>query len=120
MNQIIFYILLGLAAGIASGIFGIGGGLIMVPALVLLFGMTQHMAQGTSLAVMIPPIGILAAWKYHQTGNLKISVALWIASGFIVGALLGATFIQPVSDIMLKRAFGIVMALVALKMIWGK
>lgn len=120
MSQILLYVLLGLIAGAASGIFGIGGGLIIVPALVVIFGMGQHLAQGTSLAVMIPPVGLLAAWKYYQAGNVKIGIALWIAAGFVVGALIGATLIQPVSDTLLKRLFGVLMALVSVKLILGK
>lgn len=120
MNQILLYLLIGLIAGLASGVLGIGGGLIMVPALVLLLGMSQHMAQGTSLAVMIPPVGLLAAWKYYEAGNLKIAVGLWIALGFIVGAFLGASLIQPISDVILKRIFGVILALVSIKMIFLK
>jgi len=120
MNQILFYILIGLFAGVASGLFGIGGGLIMVPALVLILGMNQHLAQGTSLAVMIPPVGMLAAWKYYQTGNLKLNIALWIAAGFIVGAFIGASLIQPISDTLLKRLFGVVLALASVRLILGK
>lgn len=119
-TQIILYVLLGLVAGLASGVFGIGGGLIMVPALVILFGMSQHLAQGTSLAVMIPPVGILAALKYYQTGNLKVGIALWIALGFVIGGYIGAGLIQPINDLTLKRVFGILMALVSIKMILAK
>lgn len=120
MNQVIFYILLGLIAGIAGGIFGIGGGLILIPALVIIFGMSQHVAQGTSLAVMIPPVGILAALKYYQSGNIKLNIALWIAVGFVVGGFIGASLIQPVNDITLKRLFGILLALSSIRMIMGR
>lgn len=120
MNQIFYFILLGLIAGIASGFFGIGGGLIMIPVLVLFFGMSQHMAQGTSLAVMIPPVGLLAAYKYYQTGNLKLDAAGWIALGFVIGGLLGATMVQPVPDTTLKKFFGILMAAFSLRLIFSK
>lgn len=119
-QPIIWYLVLGLVAGLASGILGIGGGLIMVPALVLLFGLNQHMAQGTSLAVMIPPVGLLAAWKYYQAGNLNPGIALWIALGFVIGGYVGASLIQPVSDATMKKIFGLVMAVVSIKFIFGK
>lgn len=92
----------------------------MVPALVFFCGMSQHMAQGTSLAVMIPPVGLLAVWKYYQAGNLKPIVALWIAVGFIIGALIGASFIQPIEDTHLKKIFGVFLGLVSLKLMVGK
>lgn len=120
MSQILAYILLGLVSGIASGLFGIGGGLIMIPALVILFGFGQHMAQGISLAVMIPPVGILAAYKYYQAGHLRFDIATWIALGFVVGGLIGATLIQPVHDVTLRRLFGLVMAGLSLRLIIGK
>ena len=68
MSDVILYVLLGLIAGALSGLIGIGGGVIIVPALVFLFGLSQHQAQGTTLALMVPPIGILEAWTYYQEG----------------------------------------------------
>ena len=115
MNNFL-YILVGLLSGALSGAFGIGGGTIMVPALVLLFGMTQHQAQGTSLAVMLPPVFILAVWRYYQEGHVHVQTATFIALGFIFGALLGAHLIQNIPDAGLKRAFGIFLVLVGLKM----
>lgn len=92
----------------------------MVPVLVLALGMSQHMAQGTSLAVMIPPVGLLAVWKYYETGNLNISIALWIGLGFLLGAFIGATLVQPISEAMLKRLFGVLMGFISIKLILGK
>src|SRR3972149_1772506 len=89
MNSILF-IILGGVAGMASGFMGIGGGLIMVPALVLFFSFNQHLAQGTSLAVMIPPIGLLAAYRYSQGGHVDLMAALWICLGFLVAGWGGA------------------------------
>ena len=71
----ILYLVLGIVAGIFSGFFGIGGGTILIPVLVYLLGLTQHQAQGTTLAIMIPPIGLLAAIKYYLEGNIKLSMA---------------------------------------------
>jgi len=118
--NILSYIILGLAAGIASGFLGIGGGIIVIPALVFIFGLTQHQAQGTTLALMIPPIGLLAALKYYSEGNVKVSIAAFICVGFFIGGLIGASFVQKIPDVVLKRIFGIVMLLLSIKMIWGK
>ena len=119
MNQIL-YIVLGLVAGIASGIFGIGGATILIPALVFLFGLTQHQAQGTTLAIMIPPIGLLAALKYYYSGHVKLGLAGFICLGFFVGGLIGAQFVQNVSDPLLKKMFGIFLLFVAVRMIFAK
>lgn len=114
------YIVLGLVAGIASGLLGIGGGLILIPALVYIFGLTQHQAQGTTLALMVPPIGFLAALKYYQAGNVKLGMALFICIGFFVGGLFGATLVEKIPDALLKRTFGIILLLASLRMIFGK
>ena len=88
MESYLLYIVLGLVAGILSGLIGIGGGVIIVPALVLLFGMSQHNAQGTTLALLIPPIGILAAWTYYKAGFVDVRVAVLVAVGFFAGSFL--------------------------------
>lgn len=114
------YVLLGVVAGVFGGMFGIGGGSILIPALVFLFGLSQHQAQGTSLAVMVPPIGLLAALRYWQAGNVKLSVAGFICIGFVLGGLIGAHLIQCVSEPLLKRMFGVFLLSVALRMIFSK
>ena len=114
---IMAYILLGLAAGLFSGFMGLGGGILLTPALVYLFGLTQHQAQGTSLAVMVPPITLLAALRYYYAGNVKLNIAMFIAAGFIVGGLLGAQVVQAVPDMVLKKIFGLILLLVAVKML---
>ena len=114
------YIILGLVAGIFAGMFGIGGGTILIPALVFILGLTQHQAQGTTLAIMIPPIGLLAAWRYWQAGNVKLSMAGFICIGFFIGGLLGANLIHNVSDPMLKKLFGIYLLFISLRMIFSK
>src|SRR3989338_4457491 len=119
MNALL-YIILGLIAGIFGGLFGIGGGTILIPALVFLFGLTQHQAQGTTLAIMVPPIGLLAALRYWQAGNVKLSMAGFICLGFFVGGLLGANLIHTVSDPMLKKLFGIYLLIVSIQMIFTK
>ena len=119
MNQAM-YIILGLVAGIFGGMFGIGGGTILIPALVYLFGLTQHQAQGTTLAVLVPPIGLLAALRYWQAGNVKLSMAAFICLGFFLGGFIGANWIQNVSDPVLKKMFGIYLLLIAFNMIFAK
>lgn len=111
------YALLGLAAGIFGGFMGLGGGIILIPALVYIFGLTQHQAQGTSLAIMVPPITLLAAIRYYKSGDVKLNMAVFIALGFIAGGLLGANIVQGIPDLILKKIFGFMLLFVAAKMI---
>lgn len=115
-----YLLLTGLSAGILGGFFGIGGGIIIVPILVLIFGFSQHTAQGTTLAAMIPPIGLLAAFTYWKADNIDIKAAIFIAAGFFVGGWIGGYIAQYLPEIALKRAFAILLALVAVKMWIGK
>lgn len=119
---ILILVLIGLFAGIAAGIVGIGGGIIIVPALVYLLGLTQHEAQGTSLALMLPPIGILAFIQYYKAGNitnLQIQYAGIIALTFIIGGLLGGKWAQKIDPNLLKLIFGTFMAFIALKLMYS-
>jgi len=118
--MVISYIILGLAAGVLSGLLGIGGGVLIVPALVYLCGFTQLQAQGTTLALMVPPIGILAAMRYYQAGNVKLAAAVLICLGFVAGGYFGANMAQDIPHVVLKRSFGIFMLLVSLQMIFSK
>lgn len=113
-------VVLGLVAGFFAGLFGIGGGLILVPAMTFFFGMTQHQAQGTTLAVLIPPTGVLAAWSYYQSGHVNLPMAGFICLGFLFGGLLGANFAQNFSDPALKKMFGFFLLLVSVQMIFSK
>jgi len=119
MNPILF-ILLGLGAGILSGLIGIGGGTIIVPALVFIFGLSQHTAQGTTLALLVPPIGILAAWTYYKNGHVDLQIAGLICLGFIVGGLIGAKMAAHLSTVALERIFGVALLLISLKMIFAR
>jgi len=113
----ISYILVGLLAGCLSGFLGIGGGIIIVPALIFLFGLTQHQAQGTSLAMMIPPIGLLAVIKYYTAGNVKLDIALFMCLGFVLGGYAGALGAQYIPENVLRKVFGLFMLLISIKMI---
>ena len=118
--NIVFFLILGLAAGVLSGLIGIGGGILVVPALVFIFKLTQQEAQGTTLAMLIPPIGIFAVWQYYKNGHVHFDIAGWLCLGFVFGGLIGAKLANAVSDLMLGRIFGVFLFLVGIKMIIGK
>lgn len=114
------YIFTGLLAGLLSGLIGIGGGTIIVPILVIFSGLSQKMAQGTTLALLVPPIGILAAWAYYKEGYVDFPIAGLICVGFIFGGLIGAKFANSLSNQTLERIFGIALLIIAIKMIFAK
>jgi len=116
----IAYIILGVIAGWLSGILGIGGGLVLIPALVFVFGLTQLQAQGTTLALMVPPIGLLAAIRYYQSGNVKLGMAGFICLGFFVGGLLGANLVQSLPEPLIRKTFALFLLLVSLRMLLVK
>ncbi len=118
MSQIALYIIWGLIAGVASGFFGIGGGVILIPVFGLIFGLSQHQAQGTTLALMIPPIGLLAAMKYYFEGNVNLKIAIFVCLGFFFGGYIGAVLVQHVPDAVLRRAFGVILLFMSLKLIF--
>ncbi len=120
-NMIILqYMLLGLSAGFVGGALGLGGGAIMVPIMVMFFGLTQHQAQGTALAVMLPPVFILAVMRYYSAGNVKVQMAIFIACGFVLGALIGAHSVQNIPSAGLKKIFGGFLILIGMKMFLGR
>ncbi|MFH1783896.1 MAG: sulfite exporter TauE/SafE family protein [bacterium] len=120
MVIIITYIILGVVAGIFSGFLGIGGATVIIPVLIYFYGFTQHQAQGTTLALMVPPIGLLAAMSYYYKGNVNLKVAAFICIGFFIGGLIGATAVQPISEPVLRKIFGFFMLIIAIKMISGR
>jgi uncharacterized membrane protein YfcA len=117
--QMMLYISMGIMAGLVGGFFGLGGGIVFVPLFVYALGLTQHQAQGTALAAMVPPITLLAAIRYYYAGNVKVPLAVFACIGFIVGGLLGAHIVQNVPSLLLKRLFGCVMLVVSVRMIIG-
>ena len=120
MDKIFIYVIIGVCGGIVSGLFGIGGATIIVPALVLVCGFEQHLAQGTSLALMLPPIGILAAMQYYKNGYLDVRAAVFISIAFLIGGFFGAKFAVNIPTVILKKAFAIFLVVVAVKMFFSK
>jgi uncharacterized membrane protein YfcA len=116
----ILSILIGLAAGVSSGFFGIGGAIILIPALVYIFKFSQHLAQGTALAALLLPVGILAVIKYYKSGDVNIKAALFIALGFIAGGVIGAYFVQAVPSPILKKLFAVMLLGISIYMFFGK
>ena len=119
-DTILILIAIGLTAGILSGFVGIGGGLLIVPALIFFLGMSQFEAQGTSLAMMLPPIGILAVINYNKTGNLNWTYALILAAVFIIGGYIGSKISLSLSPQVVKKIFGVLMLIAAFKLIFSK
>ncbi len=118
--QFLILVVVGILSGMLAGVFGVGGAIIVIPALVFMLGLSQHDAQGTSLAFMIPPVGILAAWNYWKAGHVNWKMALVLSLTFVVGAYLGSEFSINIPDKILRRMFGVLMMLIALKMIFSK
>lgn len=109
------YILLGVLVGGFSGLVGIGGGVVLVPILVYFFKFSQQQAQGTTLALLLPPIGILAVWEYYKKGFVDIRVALLLAVGFVLGSFLSAKLAVVLPEIVLQRIFGLLLLIVGIK-----
>ena len=118
ISDIIILICIGFAAGAFSGMFGIGGGLIMVPAMVFFLSMSQHAAQGTSLGVLVIPVAAVAAFNYYKQGQLDVKYALIIALTFVAGGYFGSKFSLGLSELMLKRIFGVLMLVMAVRLIF--
>ena len=119
-SMVLILIVIGIITGIMAGMLGIGGAIIMIPALVFLLGISQQTAQGTSLAVMLPPIGIIAAYNYYKAGHANIKFAIILAVFFIVGSYFGSKLAINIPQNVLKKIFGILLLLVAAKMLLSK
>ena len=120
MTNIILFILIGIIAGILSGMFGIGGGVIIVPALMYLCGFSQLQAQGTSLAILLPPVGVLAFIEYYKKGHVNIQAGILICIFLIAGSVIGTKISHNISLQLLQKGFGILMILISLKMVFSK
>ncbi len=118
ITTIIILIIIGVAAGILSGLVGVGGGLIIVPALVYFVAFSQKAAQGTSLGILLLPVGILAVLQYYQKGYVDIKVVLIVSAGFLIGGWLGSKLAVSLPVATIKKIFAIFMLLTALKMLF--
>lgn len=114
--QVVLGGLIGLVGGVLSGLFGIGGGLVIVPALILLLGMTPKQAAGTSLAALLLPVGILGAIEYWRGGYIDVRLAMLLAVGILLGAFIGARLAIGLPDELIQRAFGVLLVLVGLRL----
>ena len=117
MINLLLYIILGVVAGTASGLIGIGGGVIIVPVLIFGFGLSQHEAQGTTLALLVPPIGLLAAWTYYKQGYVDLKIAACICAGFLIGSLWGAKLATALPNAFLEKVFGSAIVMIGIKML---
>jgi uncharacterized membrane protein YfcA len=120
VSVVLLLLLIGVVTGIMAGMLGIGGAVIMIPSLVFILGFSQQMAQGTSLAVMLPPIGILAAYNYWKVGQANIKFALILAAAFIIGSYFGSKLALNLPQAVLKKIFGVLLLLIAAKMLFSK
>jgi len=120
VNEIIILVVIGLSAGILSGLLGIGGAILIVPALIFFFGMTQHQAQGTSLAILLFPVGLLAFWNYYKEGYVNFRIAILVMLAFFVGGYLGSLLAIQLSARILKIIFGILIIVLGIRLIFTK
>lgn len=117
LTTAVLLVAIGLFAGVFSGMIGLGGGLVIVPALIFLLHLDQHTAQGTSLAIMLPPIGLMAALNYYKAGSLNIKYAAIIAVAFFIGGWFGSKLALGISDDVLRKVFAISLIVVAIRML---
>lgn len=118
--QTVICLLLGLVAGVAGGLFGIGGGIIIVPTLVYALGYSQHRAQGTSLVALLAPVGLLGVWNYYRAGNADIRAGILIAAGFVLGVYGGSKLALDLNELVMRRAFAVFLLLVAVQLFLKK
>jgi uncharacterized protein len=115
LSTVLGLLIVGLAAGLLSSMVGIGGGIVVVPALVFVFGLSQKMAQGTSLALMLPPIGIASVIIYAKSGNVKWEYAAFMCVSFVIGSYFGSLWVKNLNTITVKRIFAVFMIVIAVK-----
>ena len=110
---------IGLMGGVAAGLFGVGGGIVLVPALIYGAGFTQHLATGTSLAVLLPPIGLAATLEYYRHGNVDLRAAMVLAAGMFVGSWVGAYFANQMKGPHLRLLFGVFLTALGIYLVFG-
>jgi uncharacterized membrane protein YfcA len=120
VSQNLIFVLIGLGAGTLAGLFGIGGGIIIVPALIYFTGFTQRVANGTSLAVFLLPVGLLGAYHYYKEGNVRVAPAVLMAAGLFIGSYLGARLNHQLPLLLLKRGFALLLVATAARMWFSK
>ncbi len=120
MTTLLLLIAVGLVTGVLGGMLGIGGGLILIPSLVYIFGLSQHQAIGTSLAVMLPPIGLFAAYNYYKAGQVNLKYALILAAAFMIGSYFSSKLAVKIPEHILRKTFSLFLIVVALKMFFSK
>jgi uncharacterized membrane protein YfcA len=113
-------LVVGLVVGVVSGVVGIGGGVLFIPALIWLAGMNQHKAQGTSLGALLAPVGIFAFYEYYRNGNADLRIALLLAAGFLVGAYFGADLAQHIPEHWLRRIFAVMLLVIGGRMFFSR
>ena len=118
IQTILIVILIGIAAGILGGLVGVGGGIIIVPSLIFFLGFSQHTAQGTSLGLILLPVGILGVLQYYKQGHVDIKVACILAVGFLAGNYFGSKVALNLPEQTVKRVFAVFMIIVAVKMLF--
>ena len=116
VSHVVGALILGIGVGILSGLIGVGGGIVLIPALIYIFGMDQHLAQGTSLAMLLPPTGILAFIEYYKAGKVNWQLGLIIAGGVVLGGYFGGAWAQGISGPTLRKVFAVALAATAVKM----
>jgi len=119
MTSILLLIAIGLVAGTLGGMVGLGGGIILIPALILIMKLDQQTAQGTSIAIMLPPIGLFAVYNYYKAGYVNIKYAMIIAAAFMVGGYLGSTIALKISADLMRKIFSVLLVVIAIKMFFS-
>ncbi len=117
MMEYALVLAIGLAAGILGGFFGVGGGILIVPALVLLLAVDQHTAIGTSLAALLPPVGLLGAYEYYKHDNVNVAYAALLAAGILLGAYFGAKIAVDIAGPMLRKAFAVFLIFISIRLL---
>lgn len=118
VQTIIILILVGIAAGMLSGLVGVGGGIIIVPALVVFLHFSQKSAQGTSLGILLLPVGILAVWQYYKQGFIDVKIVGLVSLGFLAGGFIGSKLALVLSENVVRKIFALFMIIMAVKMLF--